>query len=514
MVASPTRTARPKLRYEPRGAMASFWWDAIPARYEEVLVEGPRNTGKSYGILHWLHQLCKETEGQLRILIVRQTLTSLRESVQVTYHNRVLEHEEPALKRYMLKGPAATHRVAYDYPLGAHIALGGMDDGAKFLSSEWDVVWAEEAIQMRRSQVDKLVGCIRWGTLPYQPLIFSTNPGPPYHWLNQRFPAKGVREAPDVTEYGDRLRLLSRHEDNPAITPTSIRKLQSLQGAIYRQHYLGEWCGEAGLVWPTYDPGTHDLDYELVNDAGVWKLRDRDRTQPGFDIILKWFACSFDYGFRVGCLAVWGFDTKGNAYLVAEHYRTGWHRPEWARALSDEHERFRFRLILADAPDNRFIDDFNADLGKRWGTGIGSIMRRPDKTKGSIFRGVQSVRYALANERLRFLDWAQRRRGLPDQKLHDAGAPESTTAEIVAYVFPDSEAATTETQRIKREKSEVPDESSVDHGCDTLRYLCDWAYGDSRPDLTVPPGAAPVDDGKGVPPGYMVAAKGRTRRRG
>jgi hypothetical protein len=156
----------------------------------------------------------------------------------------------------------------------------------------------------------------------------------------------------------------------------------------------------------------------------------------------------------------------------------------------------------------------NADLGKRWGTGIGKIVRRPDKAKGSVFRGIQSVRYALANERVKFLDWPQRRRGLPDEKLHNAGAPESTTEEIRAYVFPDGESATTDTQRAKREKSEVADESAVDHGCDTLRYLCDWAYGDSRPDLSTPPGDVPVDDGKGVPPGYMVPSRGYTRRRG
>lgn len=481
------------VRFEVRGAAAELFGGGrgeptVLARWKEVLLEGPRGTGKSFPACIAFHQMSASIPN-LRGLILRQTLRSLRESVQVTYETRVLAMEKPALRSAILGAKSRDHRTGYDYPNGSHIALGGMDSPDSWLGADYDWLWVEEARQVSMRALDTVSGNLRNGRLPgWHGLLLTTNPGKRSSALNRRFP-DGTRSAPSGG--GERLRLLSRHEDNPSVTDDYLARLRLMRGAEYRRLYLGEWCGEEGQVWPEWDETNQVLDMHLEKRGQDWYLVDAGKLQ-GEAIHLRWFVASFDYGYRVGCLGVWGFDARGNAYCVAEWYRTRWHRPEWSQALTEAHADFGLRLVLCDAPDDRFLDDLNADLGRAHGTGVGQIIRRPDKSAGKE-RGIQAARLAMEGGHVFFIAERYRLRGGPDPALVEEDKPHSTTDEIPGYVYPDTEDAANTRILGEREKSELPEKGLPDHGCDTLEYLCTWRWGNRRPDLTPPaPPPAPL----------------------
>src|SRR6185312_6261443 len=87
---------------------------------------------------------------------------------------------------------------------------------------------------------------LRYGVMPYQQGIACVNPQNPAHWLNQRANAKSDTYDP---EQHLMQRILSRHEDNPTITPEYLHRLSRLTGVRRLRLYLGEWAAADGMVY-------------------------------------------------------------------------------------------------------------------------------------------------------------------------------------------------------------------------------------------------------------------------
>jgi phage terminase large subunit len=481
------------LAYNPRGAALSFWVNPAPARFMDILYEGPAGTGKTFGTGVWIHQLLKESPRRARVLVVRQTLRSLRETVQVTYEEKIVRHETPYWRR-ILNGRSRDHRTNYRYPHGPEIVLGGLDNPGKWDSSEFDVVWLEEAREVSLRASDRLKRCLRNNALGWHCMIRTTNPGNEYSYLNQMFPP-GHRMAPAGT--GDRLRLLSRHEDNPTVTEEYLRFLRSMHGAERAQLYEGKWCGESGRVWPQYDEGTHLLDMSVRDFAPNVTLIDALHPEEG-GIHIKWCAASMDFGYRnPGCFIVWGIDADRNAYALAEVYQSGMNQGDWAETISRLYKEFRFRVVVADCAEAGTIDFLNTRLGRLYGKGIGKLVIPANKSRGKQ-HGLDVVRTALVERRIFFLRPERRMRtawkwnterdewqeiAAQDITLKLAGKPTHATAEIPGYVFLSITGATTASAEAVRASKELPDPSCPDHGCDAIEYFATWMWGDRRPSL-------------------------------
>ena len=120
--------------------VTSSWQEIVSVRYErtdffyDLHVPGPEhyladgiwshNTGKTRACLEYINFLCSNY--RLRVLILRQTLQSLRESVQITYEHKGVVHEghpvEPAVGRQQCIDPAGNRQLAValgQYPHGA-----------------------------------------------------------------------------------------------------------------------------------------------------------------------------------------------------------------------------------------------------------------------------------------------------------------------------------------------------------------------------------------------------------
>ena len=223
-----TLTQAPARRYEPRGGALEL----MLCRDPEVLLDGPANTGKSYAGLWKMHLAAIKYPG-MHGLFLRKTLVSLKASTLVTYRERVLGENSP-VRFWGARGDEAAH---YAYPNGSKLYVGGMDKAAKIMSTEYDLVLWDEATDGELSEWEALGTRMRYGRMPYQQRIACVNPQAPTHWINLRANAGRIT------------RVLSRHEDNPTITPEYLTLLDSLTGVRRQRLYLGIWAAAEGTVY-------------------------------------------------------------------------------------------------------------------------------------------------------------------------------------------------------------------------------------------------------------------------
>jgi len=235
----------------------------------DLLVCGPAGTGKTFGLLRFLHCLCRDNDG-LRVLIVRQERASLSESVLVTYEQGILPLDK---MEAMAIGVQRKYRSHYRYPSGSEIVLGGLDKASKILSTEWDFVFLNESIEATEDSWETLLSRMnrpgRSTKLGY--LIGDTNPGHPNHWLKARCDA------------GRTTLWETLHEANPVMYDGQgwtdagrqyLDALDKLTGTRRQRLRLGLWAVGEGLWFDSFDPAKHvteaaDYDPHLPVYLGV-----------------------------------------------------------------------------------------------------------------------------------------------------------------------------------------------------------------------------------------------------
>jgi hypothetical protein len=429
----------------------------MDCRAAEAVLSGPAGTGKSRACLEKVHALATVVPG-LRALIVRKTRESLTQSALVTWEENVVEEGHPMLAA----GGSRGVRQAYHYPNGSEVALGGMDKASKVLSTEYDLVYAQQAEELAEHDWEALTTRLRHGALCYQQLMGDCNPDAPTHWLKRRADS-------------GRLRLLeSRHEDNPALwdhargSPTPqgadyLAKLDALTGARYWRLRRGLWVQAEGVVWEDWDPALHLIDRFAVPQSWprYWSV-DFGYTNP---FVLQW----------------WAADPDGRLYRYREIYRT--------RGLVEDHARRARELSRQEPRPRAVICDHDAEdratLERH--LGMATVPARKD-----VSPGIQAVaaRLRKAGDGRPRLFLMRDSLDSRDPELDAAKKPCRTEEELDGYVWDLS---------ANRKKGEEPLKQN-DHGADAMRYVV------SHLDLVprqVGPGAAggtrPVYGAGGVP---------------
>lgn len=426
--------------YGPRGAAAELFRNKAP----EVLIEGPAGTGKTRAVLEYVNWLCESYAG-IRVLLFRKTRTSMSESVLVTWEEKVLWDGHPART-----GDAQRNtRQHYRYPNGSHVVIGGMDNSDRIMSTEYDVACCFEATECTLEDWEKITSRLRNNVLPWQQGVADCNPSHQYHWLNQR------------ANQGRMERLLSRHKDNPSVTPEYLSKLEALTGARFERLFKGLWVSEEGLVYDTWDPAKHIIDQ---SDAPE----------------MKWHFGSIDWGFRApGVFQVWGVDGESRMYRLVEIYRTGKQLDWWADQIADLHNEFDLSTIACDPAEPRSIEMLNDRLNK---PAHGETPGIAQKADNDILSGLDMVRWGLSRdegEPAMFFVRDAHRYGR-DPQLAELMAPCCTEEEFPGFVWmkhPDG-----------RPVKDRPDPACPDHGLDAARYAAMFAW---NKDLT-PPDEGPM----------------------
>lgn len=419
-------------RYRPRGTQAEL----MSSRAPEVLLSGPAGTGKSRACLEKIHTMCL-TFPYMRALFVRKTAVSLTSTALVTFNRDVIA-EAKLTGDVVWYGGSTQESAQYRYRNGSVIVVGGMDKATRIMSSEYDMIYIQEATELDEDDWEALTTRLRNGKAPIQQMIADCNPDHPTHWLKQRCDQ-------------DRTVMLNcTHEENPrlfddlgALTDGGrdyIGKLDALSGVRYLRLRKGLWAAAEGVVYENYDPAVHLIKpFDVPKDWRRWWSVDFGYTHP-----LVW--------------QNWAEDPDGRLYLTMEIFR--------AQTLVEEHARKILSMVAGQRKPDAIICDHDAEGRATLEKHLNMPTRAAFK---GVMEGIEAVQVRLKQRRLFIFEGACRER---DADLADRKHPTCTADEIPGYVWMDG---------LKNNKEGPVKEE--DDGCDALRYMV------AARDLTGPPRA-------------------------
>jgi PBSX family phage terminase large subunit len=284
--------------FDVYGAAKKLW----TCRDEAVCIWGPAGTGKTRTVVEKAHFKAMTYPGY-RALFLRKTRESLTESVLNTYEEKVLPEKSP-----ILNGPHRRIRQDYIYPgTRAKIVVGGLDNPAKVMSTEYDDIFVFEATEISENDFEMLTTRLgrNEAVKEYSQIVLDCNPVAPTHWINQAMKHNLITS------------LRSVHKDNPywydhikkEWHPRGLNymnRLKKLTGVRYRRLFLGEWVAAEGVVF-AITPEHIKSDWTVDNIPHSWRrIRSIDF---GFT---KPFVCQW-----------WAIDPDGRMYLYREIYFTG-----------------------------------------------------------------------------------------------------------------------------------------------------------------------------------------------
>jgi phage terminase large subunit len=327
-----------------------------------------------------------------------------------------------------------------------------MDRPERILSTEFDLIYAQEATELSLEDWETLISRLRNGVLPYQQIVGDCNPGPAQHWLKKRSDPVVDDVSGEVVGV-PLLRLLeSRHEDNPALytaggelTPFGVGymgRLDRLSGVRYQRLRRGLWVSAEGAVFEDFDPSVHVVD---------------EHELPGF---VRRFV-SVDFGFTNPLVVQWwGEDSDGRLFLYREFYRTKTLVQDAAGVMNPLCEADG---VFAAGPVCDHDAEDRATLERHLRISAPGGGRTVTAFK-AVSPGLEAVRERLrlagdGRPRLFFVRGALIRK---DMELEAAGRPTSSLQEIEQYVWQEG--------RDGRPNREEP-AKEFDHGMDAMRYL-------------------------------------------
>lgn len=425
-----------EIPFQARGAVS----DLLDCRDPECLLSGAAGTGKTVGALMKMHLACL-AKPKVRALIVRKTHASLTASTLVTFREKVAKEaiEAGAVTFY---GGSAQEPAAFRYQNGSTIVVGGLDRASRLLSTEFDLVLVDEAIEVTDEDLDTIVSRLRNGVLSYQQLIMCTNPGPPAHHLKKRADSGRCRI------------FYSKHEDNPRLYDAEtetwteygksyISRLESLTGVRYHRLRWGKWVAADGLVYDKWDEGIHLVDpFPIPDDWQRWWTIDWGFTAP-----FVW--------------QDWREDPDGRLYLVREFVKTQQivedHVKEIKRMVLDKKGDWRGPLPSAVICDHDATDRATFERHME----LATIPAKKGKTDGIQALQARLAEAADGKPRLMVFRDAVKYR---DSAMEDGVKPIGVAEEIPGYVWATKPGAGGD---LKEEPLKVND-----HSMDAARYMC------------------------------------------
>jgi phage terminase large subunit len=404
----------------------------------EVGIDGPAGTGKTFGILYYLHLLLLKYPGA-RILVARKHNTDLAGSAMATFRDNVLDEREGV--HYF--GGNKVRPAEYMYPNGSELVVNGLDKPGKVKSMEFDAIYINEATECTLDDIEfcrMRIGRRRKVRLPHKQLIMDFNPDAPTHFLNQRM-NEGVTR-----------RILSRHEDNPFLWDAKTQDwtpegreyifgiLGGLTGVRLARYRYGIWAAAEGTVYEgSWDRAKNVIPrVPLPSSYPRYLGIDFGYTNP---FVCKWYAQ----------------DPDGRLICYREIYKT--------KTLVEDHAAEIKRLSRwgekdGDPLPRAIICDHDAEDRATLERHLGLNTTAAHKT---VSDGIQAVASRLrpagdGKPRLMYFDDCL---VVVDPELARLKKPTQTINEFDSYIWDTRNGA---------KRGEVP-VKEYDHGCDTDRYV-------------------------------------------
>jgi hypothetical protein len=275
----------------------------LRCRAKYIAFGGARGGGKSWAVRTKAKLMALRYPG-IRLLLVRRTYQELENN-----HIRFLRRE--------LRGAAEYRAGARQFVFcnGSVLDFGYCacdSDLDRYQGAEYDVIFLDEATQLREEWMRRLGACVR-GVNPFPKRIYYTcNPGGPGHsyikrlFLDRRFHRD---ERPE-----DYVFIPARVTDNTALLraqPDYVRQLRALPKNLRRAWLEGRWDVFQGQFFQ-----------EFTDDPAHYADRRWTHVIPPFDIPREWRVYrSYDFGYaKPFSCAWWAVDYDGVIYRILELY--------------------------------------------------------------------------------------------------------------------------------------------------------------------------------------------------
>ena len=272
----------------------------VKATEREVLYSGAFAAGKTRCLC--LKAVMRASHPGTREGLCRKHLVSLKATTLKT-----LLEPDGHLPAVLPKGTYTHHKSDKIIKLhgGGEIVYFGLDEPEKIGSYNLSGCGVDEVVELTEADWTMLLGRIRLDVgIPNQ-LYAACNPGPPSHWLAERF---GL--ALDYKPHKHCRTIQTQSTDNVFLPPDYIDSLNEFVGVAHKRFVRGLWVGSDRLVYDRWD-----RDIFVQERTGPWKRcwvgHDAGYTNPTALVLI----CE---------------DEDGRLHIADEYYETGKTEPEVA----------------------------------------------------------------------------------------------------------------------------------------------------------------------------------------
>lgn len=212
----------------------------------ELIVRGGAGAGKTYSIADKIvmYDSVNKLSGnynKLKTMVVRKTLPSLKTTCIEVIKNECEKFGLP----WRYNGQDNIAFIGDNQILFR--SLNNSEDYNKIKSiTDLDILWLEEANEIRENDYEQLVMRVRGGTGIYSQCILSFNPVGKHSWLYKRFYEKGIQ----LGKKQDKLQYTVDH--NPFINQDykdRLNRLADHDRNLYNIYRLGEWGELEGIIY-------------------------------------------------------------------------------------------------------------------------------------------------------------------------------------------------------------------------------------------------------------------------
>ncbi|MBE6989317.1 MAG: Terminase-like family protein [Ruminococcaceae bacterium] len=275
----------------------------LACRAKYIAFGGARGGGKSWAVRTKAKLLALRWAG-IRILILRRTLPELESN-----HIRFLREE--------LTGAAVYNATARQFAFvnGSVIDFGYCacdGDLDRYQGAEYDVLFIDEATQLREEWMRRLAACVRGVNGFPKRIYYTCNPGGPGHgYIKRLFIDRRYLPGEEPEDYAF---IPAKVTDNTALMaaqPDYLRQLQALPPRLRRAWLEGRWDAFQGQVFQ-----------EFTDDPDHYRDRRWTHVIEPFDIPRGWnIYRSYDFGYaKPFSVGWWAVDYDGVLYRILELY--------------------------------------------------------------------------------------------------------------------------------------------------------------------------------------------------
>lgn len=321
---------------------------------------GARGGGKSHISRIKMMLLALHYPG-IQILLLRRTLKELRE-------NHILQLQK------LLRNIATYKETTKEFlfPNTSRIVLGYCDaekDVLQFQGQAYEVIVLEEATMFTEFQFQSLTESNRMSgnmKIPFTPrMYFTCNPGGVGHqWVKRLFIDRDYKETENPDDYKFIPSLVFENKYLMENDPGYVRTLENLPEDRKQAMLYGNWDIFDGQYFPEFNRSIHVIEPFII--PAEWN---------------KYIA--LDYGLDMFAVVFVAIDTRGNAYVYNEIYKSDLIVSEAIQMLKSIMRNYNYNGIYAP-PD---LFNRNRDTGKStaelfYNAGIDFIKASNDRIQG------------------------------------------------------------------------------------------------------------------------------------